>query len=660
MLKFDQISLRRGTKLLLQDVSFQVHRGQRLGLLGANGSGKSSLFAMLRGEIDSDVGDFSVNPNDVVAHVAQHSPSGEQTALDYVIDGDQRLREIQAAIAAAEISEDTDALHHLYPELDAIDGYTATQRAARLLHGLGFPAVDVENPVGSFSGGWRMRLNLAQALMCRSDILLLDEPTNHLDLPTIIWLERWLRRYQGILMLISHDRDFLDGTCTRIASIEHQTIFLYSGDYSQYERQRAERLSQQQASYVKQQDEIKHIQSYVDRFRYKASKAKQAQARLKMLERMTVIAPAHVDSPFHFQFFKPEKMPRELLKIEEATAGYVVDGDKLEIIQPFNFRIAAGDRVGILGVNGAGKSTLVKALADGSTLLAGNRELTKDCKIGYFAQHQLEQLHADESPLWHIEQVAGNATRQQLLNFLGGFDFRGEQVTAPVAPLSGGEKSRLALALIIWQRPNLLLLDEPTNHLDMEMRQALSLALAEYEGALLVISHDRHLLRSVCDSLVTVHNNQLKPFDGDLDDWSAWMRAQDSDKSSYNKAEKQTSKQEPRASSQAKPKISKQQRQMQKQQQALLRQQVQPHRKRLQQVENELGKLTAQQQQIEQQLNDESIYSDDARKLELKQLLDQQAQIVKAKKAGELDWIEAAGQLEQAEAELAGDANTSV
>ncbi|MBE9548335.1 MAG: ATP-binding cassette domain-containing protein [Proteobacteria bacterium] len=656
MLKFDQISLRRGTKLLLEDVSFQVHRGQRVGLLGANGSGKSSLFAMLRDELDSDAGDFSFNPNDVVAHVAQHSPSGDQSALDYVIDGDQRLREIQAGITAAEETDDSDALHRLYPELEAIDGYTATQRAARLLHGLGFPSVDIDNPVGSFSGGWRMRLNLAQALMCRSDILLLDEPTNHLDLPTIIWLERWLKRYQGILMLISHDRDFLDGACTRIASIEHQTIHLYSGDYSQYENQRAERLSQQQSSYIKQQDEIKHIQSFVDRFRYKASKAKQAQARLKMLERMTVIAPAHVDSPFHFQFFEPEKMPRELLKIEEATAGYIVDGEELEIIKTFNFRIAAGDRVGILGVNGAGKSTFVKALADGSTLLGGTRELAKDCRIGYFAQHQLEQLHSDESPLWHIEQIASKATRQQLLNFLGGFDFRGEQVTSPVAPLSGGEKSRLALALIIWQRPNLLLLDEPTNHLDMEMRQALSLALAEYEGALLVISHDRHLLRSVCDSLVTVHDNQLMPFDGDLDDWSAWMRAQDSGKAKPAKAGSKPKAGKHENSAELKPKMSKQQRQLERQQQAQLRQQVQPHRKRLKQVESELEKLGGQKIRLEKLLTDEQLYSDDSRKLELKKLLDEQTVVSQALKTGELDWIEAAGKLEQAEAALAGNA----
>ncbi|MCF6262072.1 MAG: ATP-binding cassette domain-containing protein [Xanthomonadales bacterium] len=659
MLKFDQISLRRGTKMLLEDVSFQVHRGHRVGLLGANGSGKSSLFAMLRGELDSDVGDYSFNPNDVLAHVAQSSPSGDQAAIEYVIDGDQRLREIQAGIAAAEISEDDDALHRLYPELEAIDGYTATQRAARLLHGLGFPAADIENPVGSFSGGWRMRLNLAQALMCRSDILLLDEPTNHLDLPTIIWLERWLKRYQGILLLISHDRDFLDAACTRIASIEHQTIHLYSGDYSQYERQRAERLSQQQSSFLKQQDEIKHIQSYVDRFRYKASKAKQAQARLKMLERMTVIAPAHVDSPFHFQFFKPEKMPRELLKIEAATAGYIVEDKELEIIQPFNFRIAAGDRVGILGVNGAGKSTLVKALADGSTLLSGQRELAKDCSIGYFAQHQLEQLHADESPLWHIEQIGGKASRQQLLNFLGGFDFRGEQVTSPVAPLSGGEKSRLALALIIWQKPNLLLLDEPTNHLDMEMRQALSLALAEYEGALLVISHDRHLLRSVCDSLVTVHNNQLKPFDGDLDDWSAWMRTQDSGKNkpiAAAEAANTAAAVKHKEAVVSKPKQTRQQRQLERQLQARLRQQVQPHRKQLKKVESELENLNSQQEKIEQLLSDESIYSDDSRKLELKKLLDQQSQVAKAMKAGEANWIEAADQLEQAEAALADSA----
>ncbi len=641
MLNLDNISLRRGSKLLLENVSFQIHRGQRVGLLGANGSGKSSLFAMLLGEFESDIGEFSINPNDVVAHVAQQSPSGEQSALDYVIDGDKRLREIQTEISVAEDSDDSAALHRLYPELDAIDGYTATQRAARLLHGLGFAAPEYENPVGSFSGGWRMRLNLAQALMCRSDILLLDEPTNHLDLPTIIWLERWLKRYQGILLLISHDRDFLDGVCTRIASIEHQTIHLYSGDYSQYERQRAERLSQQQSSFIKQQAEIKHIQSYVDRFRYKASKAKQAQARLKMLERMTVIAPAHVDSPFHFQFFKPEKMPLQLLKIEAARAGYIVDGEELEIIHQFDLRISAGDRIGLLGVNGAGKSTLVKALADGSTLLCGERELAKECRIGYFAQHQLEQLHLDESPLWHLQQLAGNTPPQKLLNFLGGFDFRGEQVNAPVAPLSGGEKSRLVLALLIWQRPNLLLLDEPTNHLDMEMRQALSLALAEYEGALLVISHDRHLLRSVCDSLVTVHANQLLPFDGDLDSWSAWLR----------ELEQQD---QPEATEKPAKSEKKQNRQQERQQKARLRQQLQPHRNKLKQLESLMEKLSQEQALIDAALLDESLYADDSRAAELKQLLSRQMAAKAETKAAELDWIDAAGQLEQAEAEISG------
>ena len=639
MLNLNNISLRRGSKLLLENVSFQIHRGQRVGLLGANGSGKSSLFAMLLGELDSDIGEYNINPNDVIAHVAQQSPSGERSAIEYIIDGDRRLREIQAAIAVAENADDSEALHRLYPELDAIDGYTANQRAARLLYGLGFSATEYKNPVGSFSGGWRMRLNLAQALMCRSDILLLDEPTNHLDLPTIIWLERWLKRYQGILLLISHDRDFLDGVCTRIASIEHQTIHLYSGDYSQYERQRAERLSQQQSSFIKQQAEIKHIQSYVDRFRYKASKAKQAQARLKMLERMTVIAPAHVDSPFHFQFFKPEKMPLQLLKIEEARAGYIVDNEELEIIRPFGLRISAGDRIGLLGVNGAGKSTLVKALANGSTLLSGERELAKECQIGYFAQHQLEQLTLAESPLWHLQQLAGETPQQKLLNFLGGFDFRGEQVTAPVAPLSGGEKSRLVLALLIWQRPNLLLLDEPTNHLDMEMRQALSLALAEYEGALLVISHDRHLLRSVCDSLVTVHANQLLTFDGDLDSWSTWLRElEQAEEASETTAPSKTSKQPSR--------------QQERQLKARLRQQLQPFRQQLKRVEVQIEKLEKEQAQIDSALQDENLYTEQSREAELKKLLDRQASSKAALKAAETDWINAVGQLEQAEEEI--------
>ncbi len=527
MLGLANISLRRGRKVLLQNVSFQVHAGQRMGVIGANGSGKSSLFAMLLGELEADDGELSQQAGDEIAHVAQESPHGSGSAIDYVIDGDTELRDVQAALAEAESTDDAAALHVLYERMEAIDGFTAEARAARLLHGLGFADRELQQAVDAFSGGWRMRLNLARALMCRSDILLLDEPTNHLDLPAILWLERWLQRYAGILLVISHDRDFLDAICTRIAHIEHQEIRLFTGNYSQFEQQRAEQLAQQQAMYTRQQKDIKHIQSYVDRFRYKASKARQAQSRLKMLERMQTIAPAHVDSPFRFHFFAPKKQPQHLLGLTDAELGY--EGANGVVLSQVNLHLSAGDRIGLLGINGAGKSTLVKALARGSTLLAGERVISKDTKIGYFAQHQLELLKPEDSPLDHLRVYAPADREQDHRNYLGRFGFSGERIFEPVAPFSGGEKARLVLALMIRQEPNLLLLDEPTNHLDLEMRQALSVALIEYSGALVVISHDRHLLRSVCDELLIVHDGSVERFTQSIDDYPAWLQARESD-----------------------------------------------------------------------------------------------------------------------------------
>jgi ATP-binding cassette subfamily F protein 3 len=421
------------------------------------------------------------------------------------MDGDQELRQIQSSMARAEQAGAEEELHALFEQLERVDGFTAEARAARLLHGLGFSISDNNQAVEDFSGGWRMRLNLAQALMCRSDVLLLDEPTNHLDLPAILWLERWLKRYQGILLLVSHDRDFLDGVCTRIAHIEHQQIRTYNGNYSEFEKLRAEQLSQQQSMFRRQQKEIRHIQSYVDRFRYKASKARQAQSRLKMLERMTVIAPAHVDSQFDFHFLEPERQPHHLLRMESVTAGY-----QSPVLEDVDLLISAGDRIGLLGVNGAGKSTLVKALADGRTLLAGERIVSRETKIAYFAQHQLDLLNAEQSPLDHLRQFAPDDRESTLRKFLGGFGFGGERIFDPVAPFSGGEKARLVLALMIRQKPNLLLLDEPTNHLDLEMRQALNRALVEYSGAIVVISHDRHLLRTACDDLLLVHDGAVE------------------------------------------------------------------------------------------------------------------------------------------------------
>ena len=637
MLSLANISLRRGRKVLISNASLQVHAGQRMGLIGANGSGKSSLFAMLLGELEPDDGELWLQSNDEIAHVAQESPHGSGSAIDYVMDGDTELREVQAALAACEASNDAAGLHVLYERIEAIDGFSAEARAARLLHGLGFADGELQQSVSQFSGGWRMRLNLARALMCRSDILLLDEPTNHLDLPAILWLERWLKRYDGILLVISHDRDFLDAVCTRIAQIENEEIHLFTGNYSQFEAQRAEHLAQQQAMYMRQQKDIKHIQSYVDRFRYKASKARQAQSRLKMLERMQKIAPAHVDSPFRFHFFEPKKQPQHLLGLTDAVLGY--DGsEKDPVLSNVNLNLSAGDRIGLLGVNGAGKSTLVKALASGSTVLDGERVLSKDTKIGYFAQHQLELLEPEQSPIDHLRVYAPGDREQDHRNYLGRFGFSGERIFEPVAPFSGGEKARLVLALMIRQEPNLLLLDEPTNHLDLEMRQALSVALIEYTGALVVISHDRHLLRSVCDELLIVHDGIVDRFTRSLDEYPAWLKERELETGnveandlSDDSATRQPSKKQ------------------QRQEQAQRRQRLKPLYDKVREIEKQLAMTRSELETLDERLADETLYSDHARKTELTRLIQDQAERKAEIQALEWNWLEASEALETAE-----------
>ena len=632
MLSLNNISLRRGRKVLIENASFQVHAGQRLGLIGANGSGKSSLFAMLLGELEADDGELKLNPKDQIAHVSQESPHSSSAAVDYVLDGDAELREVQRAIAVGEASDENPDLHLLYERMEVIDGFTAESRASRLLHGLGFAADEYAKPVREFSGGWRMRLNLARALMCRSDILLLDEPTNHLDLPAILWLERWLKRYEGILLVVSHDRDFLDQVCTRIAHIEHQEIHLFSGNYSQFETLRAEQLAQQHSMYVRQQKDIKHIQAFVDRFRYKASKARQAQSRLKMLERMTLIAPAHVDSPFRFHFITPKKQPQHLLGLVDASVGY----DDTPVLGNINLNLSAGDRIGLLGVNGAGKSTLVKALSTGSTLLSGERILSKDTKIGYFAQHQLELLKPEQSPLDHLRVYAPEDREQDHRNYLGRFGFSGERIFEPVAPFSGGEKARLVLALMIRQGPNLLLLDEPTNHLDLEMRQALSVALIEYTGALVVISHDRHLLRSVCDELLIVHDGIVDRFNHSLDEYPAWLKEQELVASQAAA---------PKQDAPAKQLSKKQQRQ----EQAKRRQQLKPMLDKVRDIEKNLATNRATLEKLIECLADESIYSDPERKNELTKLVQDQTDAKSDIEKLEWHWLEASEKLERAQ-----------
>jgi ATP-binding cassette subfamily F protein 3 len=631
MLALSNINLRRGRKVLIESASFQAHVGQRIGVIGPNGCGKSSLFAMLLGELEPDAGELVLDPRLEIAHVAQESPRGRRSAVDYVMDGDRELRQIQAAITEGEADADKPDLHVLYERMEAIDGFTAESRASRLLHGLGFAATDYGNPVNSFSGGWRMRLNLARALMCRSDILLLDEPTNHLDLPAILWLERWLKRYEGILLVISHDRDFLDEVCTRIAHIENSAINLFTGNYSQFEKLRAEQLALQQAMYVRQQKQIKHIQSFVDRFRYKASKARQAQSRIKMLERMEQIAPAHVDSPFRFRFMEPEKQPQQLLSLTDAVLGY----DDAVILDNVNLTLLAGDRIGLLGINGAGKSTLVKALSTGSTLLDGERHLSKDTKIGYFAQHQLDLLRPESSPVDHLRDYAPDDREQDQRNYLGRFGFSGERIFEPVAPFSGGEKARLVLALMIRQGPNLLLLDEPTNHLDLEMRQALSAALIEYTGALVVISHDRHLLRSVCDELLIVHDGIVDRFDRSLDDYPAWLREQ----------EDKTAQAEAKWKDDTAKSVNKRQ---QRQEQAQRRQRLKPLRDRVRHVEKSLASNRSKLTELEAGLADESIYADPNRKDELTQMIRDQAAVKSTIEQLESEWLEASEELEQA------------
>src|ERR1700722_16117697 len=523
MLNFSDLSLRRGKRVLFTGATFSLFRGEKVGVTGENGSGKSSLLELVRGELTPEAGSFDMPSQLAIAYVSQELDASEREAIEFVLDGDPELRAIEAQLAKAEQADDGVLLGHLHGNYAAIGGYDATSRAATLMDGLGFDSNDERRPVSAFSGGWRVRLNVARALMCRSDLLLLDEPTNHLDLDAIVWLEGWLIAYPGTLLLISHDREFLDRVVNRVVNIEHAEAHAYRGNYSSFEEQRATELSQQAALYARQQREIKHMESFVERFRAKASKARQAQSRLKALERMQRIAPAHVDSQFEFSFARPDKLPRPLLALERQSAGY----DGRAVIEGLKLTIAPGDRVALLGRNGAGKSTVMKLLAGALTAMSGTRTEARDLRIGYFAQHQLEQLKVTESPVEHLsdcsEGMGRRAPEADLRDFLAGFGFRGDRVFEPVGPFSGGEKARLVLALLAYQRPNLLLLDEPTNHLDLEMRQALAVALQEYEGAVVLVSHDRHLLRVVADELLLVHGGAVEPFDGDLEDYARWL-----------------------------------------------------------------------------------------------------------------------------------------
>ena len=515
MLRFKNLSLRRGSHLLVDKVSLTIHPGQKMGLVGANGSGKSSLFELIEGRLEADEGDLELSPGLAVAHLAQEVTGSEQAAVEYVLDGDPNLRSVQKAIRKAESDEEYVRLGELHGQLDALGGYSATARAEQLLSGLGFKQLDFGKALQQFSGGWRNRLNLARTLMCPSDLLLLDEPTNHLDLDAIIWLEKWLKHYQGTLLLVSHDREFLDEVVNAIAHLHHTCIDLYSGNYSQFERLKSARLAQQQSNYEKQQRQIRHLEGFVRRFRAKATKAKQAQSRIKALERMTLIAPAHIDSPFQFTVADAEKTSNPLLTLEEAELGY----SQHSVLQDVAVQIHPGNRIGLLGPNGAGKSTLIKSLAGEIDLLSGKRSAGQHLQVGYFSQHQVDDLDLQSSALTHLQRLEKGASERKVRSFLGGFGFSGEKALQPVSIFSGGEKARLALAIITWRKPNLLLLDEPTNHLDIEMRHALTLALQSYAGAMLLVSHDRYLLRNTVDQFLLVFDQGVSEFDGDLPDY---------------------------------------------------------------------------------------------------------------------------------------------
>ncbi|MGF6445028.1 ATP-binding cassette domain-containing protein [Paraburkholderia youngii] len=524
MIRFNQFSLARGTKPLFDNTTFTLNPGEKAGLVGANGAGKSTLFAVLRGELHADGGDFSIPPTWRIAHVAQETPAVDKTALAYTLDGDAALRDIEARIASASAAHDGAAEAEAHAAFADADGYTAPARAEALLLGLGFTLDQTREPVTSFSGGWRMRLNLAQALMCRSDLLLLDEPTNHLDLDAIVWLEDWLNRYAGTLIVISHDREFLDSVCNVTLHLENQQIKRYGGNYSQFEVLRAQQIALQQSAYEKQQRTVEHLQSYINRFKAQATKARQAQSRVKALEKMELIAPAHVASPFTFEFRTPDSAPNPMMVMEDVRCGYhAEDGSEIPIVERVMLSIQNGQRIGLLGANGQGKSTLIKTLAGTLEPLSGHVREGKGLRIGYFAQHQLETLRPDDTPLQHLARLAPDTREQELRDFLGSFNFSGDMATAKIAPFSGGEKARLALALIIWQKPNLLLLDEPTNHLDLETRHALTMALAQFEGTLILVSHDRHLLRATTDQFMLVAKHRLQEFDGDLDDYRDWL-----------------------------------------------------------------------------------------------------------------------------------------
>ena len=642
MLKITDLSLRRGSRLLLEHVELDVFPGQRLGLTGANGSGKSSLFAVIAGRLDADQGNVTLPRGTLITEVLQETPDSTRTAIDYVIDGDESYRSLELKIAQAELDGNGTLLATLHSQMDDIDGFRVSARAGQLLHGLGFTATEQSQSVDTFSGGWRMRLNLARALMTRADLLLLDEPTNHLDLDAMVWLERWLTSYEGIVLVISHDREFLDRSVTRIAHIEGRTIQVYEGNYSLAEERRAAAIEIQNKQHLRQQKQVRHMRSYIDRFRYKASKAKQAQSRIKALQRLEIISPVHQENAFVFEFETPDHSPHQLLDLKGINAGY----DEA-VLSNVNFRLSDGDRIGLLGRNGAGKTTLMKTLAAELPPLQGAYTGDSKLRIGYFAQQQLELLNPKWSPLDHLTDISHQQSDRSLRSFLGRFGFSGDAATEPVAIRSGGEKARLVLALIVYRKPNLLLLDEPTNHLDIQMRESISSALQSYSGCLIVVAHDRHLLRLVTDELWLIDDGTLRPFDGDLDDYVNWLRLRQ--KGTAKLIEDQTDGQSKNGKelgikTQKKTRPSKSTRQ----ERAKQRVKVKPLRDSLDRIEKEIDKATKVQQQLDQQLAEPKIYNE-ANRSQLRELLFDQARNAQLHQELEGRWLEASELLEQAD-----------
>ncbi|MEL4485431.1 MULTISPECIES: ABC transporter ATP-binding protein [Shewanella] len=632
MITISDAQLIRGTKTLLDEASLTIYPGHKVGLVGANGTGKSSLLALILGQLHLDKGEISVPSQWRIATVAQETPALEVSALEYVLDGDREFRELETQLAKAEAEDNGHRIAELHGKLDAVGGYSIRARAGTLLAGLGFTEAQQSHPVKSFSGGWRMRLNLAQALLCRSELLLLDEPTNHLDLDTMYWLEGWIKSYQGTLVLISHDRDFIDAIVDEIVHVEHQKLNFYKGNYSAFEHTRAERMAQQQVAYERQQRERAHMQSFVDRFRYKASKAKQAQSRLKALERMTELMPSKADSPFYMEFREPDALPNPLVKMEDVSVGY---GDKA-ILNKVHLNLVPGARIGLLGRNGAGKSTLIKLLSEQLSPMRGLYEPNPGLNIGYFAQHQIEFLQLDDTPLQHLQRLAPNAREQELRDFLGGFGFQGDMALAQVRPFSGGEKARLVLALLVWQRPNLLLLDEPTNHLDLEMRHALTVALQGFEGAMVIVSHDRHLLRLTCNDYYLVDGGEVRMFDGDLDDYHQWL---------LDAAKAATA-----SVSQVDEASPAQDKKLQKRLEAELRQKLSPLKKRQAKLEAEQSQATDRLAELENLLADTSLYEAE-QKPRLTEILAERTRLSQALEESEMNWLELQEEIDTIEAE---------